>query len=76
MLAQLFLSLSCPVMSAVMSLHSGISPPPARPPLLLLLTTSASLLVQPAMSSSSSPLFPVLSTFDVLEADSVCQVCL
>lgn len=45
-------------------------------PALPLLTTSASLLVQLAMSSSISPLFPGLSTFDILEADSVCQVCL
>lgn len=45
-------------------------------PALPLLTTSASLLVQLAMSSSTSPLFPGLSTFDILEADSVCQVCL
>lgn len=45
-------------------------------PALLLLTTSASLLVQLAMSSSISPFFPGLSTFDILEADRVCQVCL
>lgn len=38
-------------------------------------TASASPLVQLAMSSSS-PFFPVLSTFDILEADNVCQVCL
>lgn len=62
MLAQLFLSLPCPD-----DVSCDVHPPSRCLPWSL----------GPASDVFISPLvFPVLSAFDILEADGVCQVCL